>query len=199
MEVGLGGWSDARRGDELRASAGRAQRRGAGSGRAAGCGCERGGRAGREEAAVGRRTRALLLSNATNPWFFSGSAGEGVGGPHSYGADWIWPMSLIMRALTSSDDSEIAAQLRMLKAAAAGTGLMHESFYRDDASQFTRKWFAWANSLFGELILTLAEERPHLLPPSRGPLAVVHVLPACRHRELLLQAVLRHRHTCALA
>ena len=116
-----------------------------------------------------RRTRALLLSNATNPWFFSGSAGEGVGGPHSYGADWIWPMSLIMRALTSSDDSEIAAQLRMLKAAAAGTGLMHESFYRDDASQFTRKWFAWANSLFGELIVRLSEERPKLIGiPSRA-------------------------------
>jgi len=47
--------------------------------------------------------------------------------------------------------------------------------------------------------MRLPEERPHLLPPSRGPLAVVHVLPACRHRELLLQAVLRHRHTCALA
>ena len=78
-------------------------------------------------------------------------------------------MSLIMRALTSSDDSEIAAQLRMLKAAAAGTGLMHESFYRDDASQFTRKWFAWANSLFGELIVRLSEERPKLIGiPSRA-------------------------------
>ena len=52
-------------------------------------------------------------------------------------------------------------------ASAPGSWLMHESFKVDDASSYTRPWFAWANSLFGELILTLAEERPHLLglPP----------------------------------
>ena len=39
----------------------------------------------------------------------------------------------------------------------------HESFHADNAGTYTRPWFAWANSLFGELILQLAEERPHLL------------------------------------
>ena len=38
----------------------------------------------------------------------------------------------------------------------AGTGFMHESFQKDDPTVFTRKWFAWANTLFGELIVTLA-------------------------------------------
>ena len=32
-----------------------------------------------------------------------------------------------------------------------------------DASTFTRPWFAWANSLFGELIVKLSRERPHLI------------------------------------
>ena len=40
---------------------------------------------------------------------------------------------------------------------------MHESFNKDDAGDFTRPWFAWANSLFGELILTLADTKPHLV------------------------------------
>jgi meiotically up-regulated gene 157 (Mug157) protein len=51
----------------------------------------------------------------------------------------------------------------MLVASNAGTGFMHESFYRDDASKFTRKWFAWANTLFGELVVKLYHEKPALL------------------------------------
>jgi meiotically up-regulated gene 157 (Mug157) protein len=35
---------------------------------------------------------------------------------------------------------------------------MHESFNRDDPRKFTRSWFAWANTLFGELILKLMNE-----------------------------------------
>ena len=76
------------------------------------------------------RTRRRLLSNATNPWYFSGSVASGIGGPH-VGLDAIWPMSIIMQALTSTDDDEIALCLQQLKAAAAGTGLMHESFHKD--------------------------------------------------------------------
>ncbi len=72
-------------------------------------------------------------------------------------------MSLIMRAMTSNNDQEILAQLKFLKNTHAGTGFMHESFDKDDSSKFTRKWFAWANTLFGELILKIEKERPHLL------------------------------------
>jgi meiotically up-regulated gene 157 (Mug157) protein len=32
---------------------------------------------------------------------------------------------------------------------------MHEGFNPDDPAQYTRPWFAWANSLFGELVHTL--------------------------------------------
>ncbi len=69
----------------------------------------------------------------------------------------------IMRALTSSDDDEIRQCLRLIKTTHAGTGFMHEAFNKDDPKQFTRPWFAWANSLFGELILKLSQERPTLL------------------------------------
>jgi meiotically up-regulated gene 157 (Mug157) protein len=40
---------------------------------------------------------------------------------------------------------------------------MHEAFDQDDPSHFTRPWFAWANSLFGELVIGLAARRPALL------------------------------------
>ncbi|HNE04888.1 MAG TPA: glycoside hydrolase family 125 protein, partial [Anaerolineales bacterium] len=75
----------------------------------------------------------------------------------------IWHLSIIMRALTSKDENEIIHCLSMLKHTHAGTGFMHESFDKEEPSQFTRKWFAWANSLFGELILKTYNERPRIL------------------------------------
>jgi meiotically up-regulated gene 157 (Mug157) protein len=75
----------------------------------------------------------------------------------------IWPMSLIMRALTTRDAGEIRQCLHWLKTTHAGTGFMHESFDQDDPAHFTRTWFAWANTLFGELIVDLAHRQPELL------------------------------------
>jgi meiotically up-regulated gene 157 (Mug157) protein len=45
----------------------------------------------------------------------------------------------------------------------AGTGFMHEAFNKDDPKIFTRSWFAWANTIFGELVLKTYQDRPHLL------------------------------------
>ncbi len=115
------------------------------------------------------RTRAFVWSER-NPWFFRGTAGEGIGGPHE-GKDMIWPMSQTVYALTSNSDEEIRRALRMLKDSTAGTGFIHESYNRDDAKNFTRPWFAWANTLFGELIATLAAKNPELLRLSTGPIA----------------------------
>ncbi|USI72742.1 glycoside hydrolase family 125 protein [Sphingomonas morindae] len=108
-----------------------------------------------------RRTAAAAWS-PRNPYFFRGAAGEGIGGPH-VGLGQIWPMSIIMRAFTETDDGRLRTWLRMLRDTDAGTGFMHESFDSGDPRRFTRSWFAWANGLFGELIIDIAARRPRLL------------------------------------
>ena len=108
-----------------------------------------------------RATRKAVLSDA-NPYFFKGKAAEGIGGPH-IGKDMVWPMSLMMRALTSDEDSEISMCLTTLENTTAGTGFMHEAFHKDDPANFTRPWFAWANTLFGEVILDVMQRKPHLV------------------------------------
>lgn len=101
-------------------------------------------------------TRRFVWST-DNPYFWRGPAGEGIGGPH-IGVEMIWPMSIMMRAFTSTDDAEIRDCLIALMTTDAGTGFMHESFSRHDAADFTRAWFAWQNTLFGELILKLVND-----------------------------------------
>ncbi len=104
------------------------------------------------------RTRDFVLS-PDNPWFRAGSAAQGVGSPHTPGRR-IWPLSIIMRGLTSENDLEIAQCLRALARTDAGTGFIHEAFDADNPADFSRPWFAWANSLFGEFILQVADRRP---------------------------------------
>ena len=106
---------------------------------------------------VYRNTRKLVWSQ-DNPFFFKGKAGEGIGGPH-IGYDMIWPMSIIMRAFTADNDGEIRQCIRMLRDTDGGTGFMHESFHKDNPTKFTRHWFAWTNTLFGELIVNLVENK----------------------------------------
>jgi len=43
---------------------------------------------------------------------------------------------------------------------------MHESFHKDDPARYTRAWFAWANTLFGELLWKVYKERPQALEKS---------------------------------
>jgi meiotically up-regulated gene 157 (Mug157) protein len=75
----------------------------------------------------------------------------------------VWPLGITMRALTSGSDTEVLSCLRALAATHAGTGFMHEAFDQNDPGRFTRAWFAWANTLFGELVLKVRAERRHLL------------------------------------
>lgn len=107
-----------------------------------------------------QRTRKFVLGSS-NPYYFSGISGHGVGSPHT-GLNRIWPIAIIMKALTGNDH-DIVTSLRMLKNTHAATGFMHESFMKDDPSQFTRRWFAWANTLFGELVLETFRTKPDLL------------------------------------
>jgi uncharacterized protein len=107
------------------------------------------------------RTRAFLLSDH-NPYFLRGTAASGQASPHT-GKERIWPMGIILRAMTTTSDTEIADCLRMLKRTHAGTGMMHEAFNKDNPADYTRDWFAWANTLFGELIVKVHNDCPELL------------------------------------
>jgi meiotically up-regulated gene 157 (Mug157) protein len=106
-------------------------------------------------------TRQFVLSDS-NPYYCIGKAASGPGGPH-VGRDMIWPLGLIVQGLTSTDDQEVRQVLLTLQKTHAGTGFMHEAFHKDDPKKFTRSWFAWANTIFGELVLKTLNERPRLL------------------------------------
>jgi uncharacterized protein len=108
-----------------------------------------------------QNTRKYVLSES-NPFFFKGSAAEGIGGPH-VGQDMIWPMAITMRGLTSTDPREVRACIESLKNTHGGTGFMHESFHKNDPKNFTRSWFAWANTLFGEFLWNTYRGNPSLL------------------------------------
>ena len=107
-------------------------------------------------------TRKFVLSE-NNPYYCNGTAGQGEGGPH-VGMNMIWPLGLVVQALTSTEDAEIKQCLTILQKDSCRHRLhrMRRST-RDDPKKFTRSWFAWANTIFGELILKVCHERPHLL------------------------------------
>ncbi len=110
---------------------------------------------------VYKNTRKYVLSSE-NPFYFNGKVAAGVGSPHT-GLELIWPIGIIVRALTSTDDAEIKKCMQTLVSTHNGTGFMHESFHKDDPKNFTRKWFAWANTIFGELVMETYEKKPALL------------------------------------
>jgi meiotically up-regulated gene 157 (Mug157) protein len=100
-------------------------------------------------------TRTFVSSKA-NPYYYEGKLAKGIGSPHTP-KDYIWPISLCVQGLTSNSRAEQFELLEMLMRTDAGTGLMHEGFHKDDPTQFTRPWFAWANSMFAEFVLELVD------------------------------------------
>jgi meiotically up-regulated gene 157 (Mug157) protein len=111
--------------------------------------------------AIYRNTRKYILSEE-NPFFIKGQVAEGVGSPHT-GMNMIWPLGIIIRGITSTDPAEIKQCLDWLRQTHYGTGFMHESFNKDNPINFTRKWFAWANTLFGDFVWKVYRERKDLL------------------------------------
>ena len=102
---------------------------------------------------VYKNTRALMLS-FENPYYFEGKVLKGIGSPHTP-KDLVWPLSLIIRVLTSSDKAEIQENVAMLINSTGGTGYIHEGVDKDDDTIYSRPWFAWANSLFSYMLLEL--------------------------------------------
>lgn len=100
-----------------------------------------------------QNTRRFILSK-DNPYYNEGKYAKGVGSPHTP-EGYIWHIGMIIQALTSQDKDEIYEILTYLEQTDATTGFMHESFNPDNPSEYSRSWFAWANSLFGELLYKL--------------------------------------------
>ncbi len=109
-----------------------------------------------------QNTRKMVLSRS-DPFFSFGKIASGLTSPHTGVLDYFWPMATIMQALTSNDEEEIISCLKILKNTHAGTYFIHESVNVDNPKKYTRPWFGWANSLFGELIVRVSDDFPQIL------------------------------------
>ncbi|WP_219835004.1 glycoside hydrolase family 125 protein [Paenibacillus sp. R14(2021)] len=99
-----------------------------------------------------QNTRRFALSKE-NPFYYEGTAAKGIGSPHTP-PGYVWHMALSMQGLTATSAEEKLEMIALLEATDADTGFMHEGFHSDDPTVFTRKWFAWSNSLFSQLVYT---------------------------------------------
>ncbi|EEA29051.1 hypothetical protein TMatcc_002584 [Talaromyces marneffei ATCC 18224] len=108
-----------------------------------------------------QNTRKMVLNAHGNPYYLNGSAFHGIGGPHE-GLKTAWPMSLLIQAQTTDNDTEIMECINLV-VNSSRLGLIHESINVNNITDYTRSWFAWANSLFSQTILKLAEEKPYLI------------------------------------
>ena len=103
-----------------------------------------------------------LFGSDHNPYFFAGAVGAGIGSPHTL-PPRIWPMAVVVRALTATGPGrvdEVRECLRTLWRMQAGTGVMHESVMPDNPIDYTRAWFAWVCSIAGEMMAGLATDGP---------------------------------------
>ncbi|KAH7345050.1 Six-hairpin glycosidase-like protein [Rhizoctonia solani] len=107
-----------------------------------------------------REAKDMILSRR-NPYYAKGKTFFGTGGPH---VDTVhpWPMSLISAIYGSDDNDEIENLLYTI--------VNSQNVHND--SDYTRPWFAWANSYFAEMLLDLAERKPSLIFNSSEPYVV---------------------------
>ena len=106
-------------------------------------------------------TRKFIFSN-DNPFYATSKWGEGITSPHC-GLEMLWQLSIIVRGLTSNNIDEIKMCLKQLQETDANTGFMHETFHKEIAGKYTRKWFAWANTIFGEFVWKVYNTHKNLL------------------------------------
>lgn len=99
-----------------------------------------------KEHPIYRNTRRFLLSES-NPFYFSGKYARGIGSPHTP-KGYVWPIGLAVQGLTADSQEEKREILEILKNTTAKTYHMHESFHPDKPEEYTRSWFAWADSMF---------------------------------------------------
>lgn len=91
-------------------------------------------------------TRNFIFSE-DNKYYYKGKFADGVGSPHTP-ENYIWHIAIVMRILTSVDQEEKRKYYQILLNTDAEKGFMHEGFNKDNPKEYTREWFAWANTLF---------------------------------------------------
>lgn len=96
-------------------------------------------------------TRRYILSEG-NPFYYSGTKASGIGSSHTP-AGYIWHIAMAMQGLTSRQKEEKLEILKNMASTTGGKGVMHEGFFCDDDSRYTREWFSWANAMYVELFL----------------------------------------------
>ena len=121
-----------------------------------------------------QNTRRMILSQQGNPYFLKGTAFSGIGGPH-IGLRNAWPMSALVQAMTSNDAEEIMDCINRVKNVTL-MGVVNESVNVERGGKgvgaYTRSWFAWANSVFAQAILHIAEKNPSLIFKDSAPYRV---------------------------
>jgi meiotically up-regulated gene 157 (Mug157) protein len=110
---------------------------------------------------VYQATRNFVLSSR-NPYYFSGKYAAGIGSPHTP-RGYIWPLSLVVEAITSTERSEIDRVMGYIAASDTGDHRLHESFNADWPESYTRDDFAWPNALFAQLMLSRQGRLPAIL------------------------------------
>ena len=96
-------------------------------------------------------TRRFILSDA-NPFYYKGIKAEGVGSAHTP-TGYIWHIAMAVQGLTSKSREEKRKILEKMASTTGGKGVMHEGFFCDDDTRYTREWFSWANAMYAELFL----------------------------------------------
>ena len=113
-------------------------------------------------------TRAFALSER-NPYYYVGKYARGIGSPHT-SRGYVWPLALVMQALTSRDPAEVTRILGYIADSDVGDHRLHESFNANWPEAFTRDDFAWPNALYGELMRRRADaSRTALSHGTRAP------------------------------
>ena len=103
----------------------------------------------KKEDTLYQHTRSFILSHH-NPYYYQGTCASGIGSPHTP-KHYIRHIALSMQGLTGTKE-EAKKMINLILETSNNEGLCHEGFNKDEPSEYTRSWFAWANSLFAELV-----------------------------------------------
>ena len=103
----------------------------------------------KKEDTLYQHTRSFILSHH-NPYYYQGTCASGIGSPHTP-KNYIRHIALSMQGLTGTKE-EAKKMINLILETSNNEGLCHEGFNKDEPSEYTRSWFAWANSLFAELV-----------------------------------------------